>query len=352
MRRSEGGCRLALAPFFIRLNPYMSARQPRPGYASYVFAIGFLLFAFAAMAGQPEPGEYPKEFHVGYQKYSVLLLLKSRGGLEKRLAPLGVEVKWSEFTFGPPMLEALNAGSIDYAATGETPPVFAQAARNAQLVYVGQEPPSPESEAILVPANSSIQRLADLKGKKVAVAKGANAHYLLVSALTKAGLDWKDIQPVYLAPADAYAAFQRGAVDAWAIWDFYRAAAEARLGARLLADATGLAGNFDNYTSRRDFAGQYPKLLAAVLDEIAQTDAWASAHPEQAAAVIAPAVGLEPVIVAAALKRRRYGAGPVTAAFLDSQQHIADTLAALGLIPQPVQVRDATLGAFLAQSSR
>jgi sulfonate transport system substrate-binding protein len=330
----------------------MKIYQAKLGYSVYVFAIGFLLFALATLADTADLGGYPKEFHVGYQKYSVLLLLKSRGTLEKRLAPLGISVKWSEFAFGPPMLEALNAGSIDYAATGETPPVFAQAARNAQLVYVGQEPASPASEAILVPANSNIHTLAELKGKKIAVAKGSNAHYLLISALAKAGLAWKDVQPVYLLPADAYAAFQRGAVDAWSIWDFYRAAAETRLNARLLADGTGLAGNFDNYTSRRDFAGQYPKLIAVVLDEIAQTDAWASANPELAAAVIAPAVGLEPEIVTSALKRRRYGAGPLTAAFLDSQQQIADTLAELGLIPHKIQVREATLGPRLAQSAR
>ena len=328
----------------------MKRWKTRPSYASYVFILGFVLFGLAAYADKPVAGEYPKEFRVGYQKSSTLLLLKTRGVLEKRLGPLGIEVKWSEFTFGPPMLEALNAGSIDYATTGETPPVFAQAARNAQLVYAGQEPSSPHSEALLVPANSAIHSLAELKGKKVAVAKGANAHYLLISALVNVGLSLKDIQPVYLQPADAYAAFERGAVDAWAIWDFYRAAAETRLNARLLADATGLADNFENYTSRREFAGQYPKLLAIVLDEIAQTEAWVAANPEQAAAVVAPQLGLEPAIVALAIKRRHYGAGPVTPEFLDSQQKIADTLYSIGLIPQKIHVREAVLPPPLAQA--
>jgi len=270
-----------------------------------------------------------------------LLLLKTRGSLEQRLAPLGVAVKWSEFPFGPPMLEALNAGSIDYATTGETPPVFAQAARNAQVVYVGQEPASPESEAILVPSNSTIHSLAELKGKKVAVAKGANAHYLLVSALAHAGLGLQDIQPVYLAPSDAFAAFERGSVDAWAIWDFYRAAAETKLNARLLADAKDLANNYENYTSRRAFAKQYPKLLELVLDEIAKTELWIIANPEQAAAVIAPQLGLQPEIVLRGIKRRHYGAGSVTPEFLDSQQKIADTLYSIGLIPTKILTKEA-----------
>lgn len=304
---------------------------------AYAVSLLWLGMSASAWAGP----EYPGEFHVGYQKSSTLFLLKIQGGLEKRLAGLGVKLDWAEFPFGPPMLEALNAGRIDYASTGETPPVFAQAARNAQLVYVGQEPASPESEAILLPKDSTIQTLAGLRGKKVAVAKGANAHYLLLSALAKAGLQLKDIQPVYLAPADAYAAFERGAVDAWAIWDFYRAGAETRLGAKTLADANGLADNFENYTARRAFARQYPALLAVVLEEIAKTEAWIAAHPEQAAALLAAPLGLPQEVVLRGVKRRHYGAGPVTAAFLDSQQKIADALQAIGLIPKPVQVKEA-----------
>ena len=316
----------------------MTASKIKLIYLPYWIALVGFLIASTIHADQLE---YPKEFRVGYQKSSTLLLLKTRGSLEQRLAPLGVSVKWSEFPFGPPMLEALNAGSIDYATTGETPPVFAQAARNAQVVYVGQEPASPESEAILVPSNSTIHSLVELKGKKVAVAKGANAHYLLVSALAHAGLGLQDIQPVYLAPSDAFAAFERGSVDAWVIWDFYRAAAETKLNARLLADAKGLANNYENYTSRRAFAKQYPKLLELVLDEIAKTEQWIVSNPEQSAAVIAPQLGLQPAIVLRGIKRRHYGAGPVTSAFLDSQQKIADTLYSIGLIPTKILTKEA-----------
>lgn len=196
------------------------------------------LFPSQASA-EPPPRPFPEEFRIGYQKPSALFLLKSRGELEKRLAPLGVTVHWAEFPFGPPppMLEALNAGRLDYAFTGETPPVFAQAARGASLVYVAQEPASPRSEAILVPRTSALRTLADLKGKRIAVAKGSNAHYRLIRALVTIGLSLGDIQPVYLAPADARATFERGAVDAWAIWDFYLAAAEIQLGARSLVRA-------------------------------------------------------------------------------------------------------------------
>ncbi len=163
----------------------------------------------------------PKELRIGYQKYGTLVILKARGTLEKRLAGQGVDVKWAEFPFGPPLLEAINVGSIDVGSVGESPPIFAQAA-GADLVYVGNEPPAPAAEAIIVPKDSLIKSVAELKGKRVAVAKGSNANYLLIKLLEKAGLKFSDIEVIYLPPADARAAFESGRVDAWSIWDRYR----------------------------------------------------------------------------------------------------------------------------------
>src|SRR5580704_16310136 len=93
---------------------------------------------------------------IGYQKYGTLVLLKARGGLEKRLAPLHVEVKWTEFPAGPQLLEGLNVGAIDFGIAGEAPPIFAQAA-GADLIYVGNEPAASAAEAIIVPSNSAIK---------------------------------------------------------------------------------------------------------------------------------------------------------------------------------------------------
>ena len=162
---------------------------------------------------------------IGYQKYGTLVLLRADGSLDKRLAEKGVDVRWTEFPAGPQLLEGLNVGSVDFGTTGETPPVFAQAA-GADLLYVAHEPPAPLSEAILVPKDSPLKTAADLKGKRVAFNKGSNVHYLLVRALEDAGLSINDVTPVYLAPADARAAFERGSVDAWVIWDPFQAAAE------------------------------------------------------------------------------------------------------------------------------
>ena len=150
---------------------------------------------------------------IGYQKYGTLVLLKERGTLEKRLAATGYDVTWTEFPAGPQLLEALNVGAIDFGTTGEAPPIFAQAA-GAPLAYVGYEPPAPAGEAVIVPSDSPIKEVAELKGRKVALNKGSNVHYLLVRALEAFSLALTDVEPVYLPPADARAAFERGAVDA------------------------------------------------------------------------------------------------------------------------------------------
>jgi sulfonate transport system substrate-binding protein len=280
---------------------------------------------------------------IGYQKYGTLVLVKARGQLDRRLAAAGARVQWAEFPFGPPMLEALNAGHLDLAASGETPPVFAQAAKGSSLVYLGYEAPSPEGEALLVRNEAPIRRVADLKGRKIAVARGSNAHYFLLRALEAAGLGWQDIQPVYLLPAEARAAFATGEVDAWAIWDFHLAAAEASLAVRVLADAQGLTPNHEIYTSRRDFVQAHPGLLRSVLAEIAATDEWAKTHVEQAAVLLDRQLQIGTGVLLRALKRRGYGLHPADPTLRANQQRVADTLLALGLLPRPIKVSEAIL---------
>jgi len=274
---------------------------------------------------------------VGFQKYGNVILLKGRGGLEQRLAPLGFRVEWREFPSGPPLLEALNAGAIDFGHAGETPPIFAQAA-GVPFVYAAYEPPAPKGEAILVPKNSPLKTLADLRGKKIALNKGSNVHYLLVRALEKAGLKYSEIEPIYLAPADARAAFERGALDAWVIWDPFLAAAEAATGARTLADATGLATNRQFYLAGQTFANANPTALDAIIAGIADIDRFAAGHESAVAAELSAGIGIPAPILEVALKRQTYGVRPLDAEVVSDQQHIADVFYGLGLVPKKVVV--------------
>src|ERR1700678_3254308 len=217
---------------------------------------------------------------IGYQKYGTLVLLKARGSLEKRLAPMHVEVKWTEFPAGPQLLEGLNVGAIDFGIAGEAPPIFAQAA-GADLVYVGNEPQASAGEAILVPKDSPIKTLAELKGKKIALNKGSNVHFMLVKLLEKAGLKYSDIDPIFLTPADARAAFERGSVDAWAIWDPFFAAAQRQTGARILADGSGVVSNHQFFLASRPYASKRADVTAIVLEEVAAVDQWAKTNPKE-----------------------------------------------------------------------
>ncbi|WP_424630603.1 sulfonate ABC transporter substrate-binding protein [Bradyrhizobium sp. SYSU BS000235] len=280
-----------------------------------------------------------KTVRIGFQKYGKLVLLKGRGTLEDKLKPLGYKVVWTEFPSGPPLLEALNVGAIDFGVAGETPPIFAQAA-GAPLVYLAYDPPAPQGEAILVPKDSKLTSVADLKGKKVALNKGSNVHYLLVRALEKAGLKYTDIQPVFLPPSDALAAFTRGSVDAWVIWDPYEAAAEASTGARILADGTDLVANHQFYFSSKAFLNTDSKAVDVVLEALNEADEWAKNNIETVAEQLSPSVGLPASVLAASLKRESYGLKPISDEVIASQQRIADTFHELGLVPKAIKVSD------------
>jgi sulfonate transport system substrate-binding protein len=303
-----------------------------------------LAFALAAALGSVAGAASAAEtLRVGYQKYGTFLLLKARGLLEKKLEPLGYTVTWTEFPGGPQLLEALNVGALDFGITGEAPPIFAQAA-GAPLVYVAHEPAAPLSEAILVPKDSPLKSVADLKGKKVALNKGSNVHYLLVKALEHAGLSYSDITPVFLKPSDGRAAFEHGDVDAWVIWDPFQAAAEVSIEARTLASGEGLVSNHQFYLGAKPFVEANPKVVEAITASIREIDAWAGGNVDQAATELAPAVGIPAPVLKLALSRQAWGVKPITPEVVAEQQKIADTFATLGLIPKPIRILDAVLG--------
>jgi sulfonate transport system substrate-binding protein len=306
--------------------------------AAFFTTLGLLVVLPAHAQGKPE------SLRIGFQKSASLLTLqKSQGTLEKRLAPLGVAVKWVEFPAGPQLLEGLNVGAVDVGFVGEAPPIFAQAA-GARFVYIGNDPAAPEAEAIVVPKDSALKSVADLKGKKVALNKGSNVHFLLAKALEKHGLKYADVTPVFLPPADARAAFERGAVDAWAIWDPFLAAVEKQSGARILVDGRGVVNNFAYYLAERGYAEKYPQIVQALFEDTVAQGHWLKANVTKAAALIAPLQGLEPEVVEKSLQRHQFGVKPLTPAVAAEQQKIADTFHALGLIPKPIRIVDALPG--------
>lgn len=302
-----------------------------------VLAVTAASWAGLSDAQSPATGALP-QLRIGFQKGSInLVLLKSLGLLDKRLP--GSAISWVEFPAGPQLLEALAVGSVDFGATGDSPPVFAQAA-GKDLFYVGAEPPKPDASAILVKPDSALKTLADLKGRRIALQKGSSAHFLLVQAVKKAGLQWSEIQPVYLPPADARAAFERGAVDAWVIWDPYYAAAELAGPVRVLATSRELSSNNSFYLASRRLASHEPT-LRALFAALSETDAYLQSRREDSAQRFADFSGLPLVTVQRVLERRPPSpVGPLTPALVAEQQQVADAFAQLGLIPRPLRVAE------------
>ncbi|SJZ83089.1 sulfonate transport system substrate-binding protein [Enhydrobacter aerosaccus] len=280
-----------------------------------------------------------KELRFGYQRSGTLLIAKQQGVLEKRLNPLGVDVKWSEFSFGPPLLEALNVGSLDYGVTGDAPPIFAQAAK-AKLLYVAAVEAGGSGSAILVPPGSTLQNLADLKGKRVGFARASSAHNLTIAALEKAGLSWNDIVPVQLAPADARTAFENGALDAWTIWDPYFAVAETRPGVRVLATAQGIAKQNAFFLGNSDYTRANPEVISAVNEELAKVATWAEANRDAVARVLVEATGIDLAVWQRSVARTEYRIAPLDEGVIEEQQRVADRFHKLGLIPNKIVVRD------------
>lgn len=303
-----------------------------------------LAIAFTVSASAPAGAQTPDTLRIGYQKSSTLItLLKANGELEKELAAAGVKVSWHEFTSGLPLLEALNVGGVDFSAdVADTVPVFAQAA-GAKLVYVAEEAPSPAAQAILAPANSDLTSLEQLKGRKIAVTKGAGSHYLLLAALAKAGLSAKDVSPAYLTPADGRAAFIGGKVDAFVTWEPFLASTQAQSGARILADGAGLASYKRYYLSTEGYANRGGKALEIIFANLKSTGTWIKAHPKEAAAQLSALWNIDAPIVETGNGRRSYAVGPVTREGLGEQQKIADAFFAEGLFPKKVDAAAVTV---------
>ncbi|MBV7454407.1 aliphatic sulfonate ABC transporter substrate-binding protein [Acidovorax sp. sif1233] len=304
-------------------------------------AIAALSSGLAAAQGKPETLQ---TLRIGLQKSSTLTtILRTRGTLEQLLAPLNVKVTWHEFTSGLPLLEALNLGNIDVSAdVADTVPVFAQAA-GANLTFVAQESPSPSAQAIVVRADSPIKTVADLKGKKIGFAKAAGVHFLLIAALEKSGLAFKDIEPAYLTPADGRAAFERGAIDAWVVWDPFLAAVQKQSTVRVLADGRDLASYQRYYLAGTPFAQARPDVLRVFFNELQKAGVWVKQSPKDAAALLAPVWGLDAGVIELANSRRSYEVRAVVPAALTEQQRIADAFFAEKLLPRRVNALDVPL---------
>ncbi|PLS14820.1 aliphatic sulfonate ABC transporter substrate-binding protein [Bacillus sp. M6-12] len=289
-----------------------------------------------------KPTAKPKDevVKIGYQKNGPLVILKSLGTLEKRLEPEGYKVEWKEFTSGPALMEALNGGSINFGRSGDSPPIFAQAA-DTPFVYVAAGKSKFKGSGILVHKDSPIKSLADLKGKKIGFAKGSSSHYLLVKALKKAGVSYEDIQPSFLQPGDARVAFEQGNIDAWAIWDPFTADTEIHSNARMLVNGEGLTTDRDFFLANTEFAKNNSDVIDIIIEEIQKSADWANSNHDELVAMLSPILKIDEKSLLMSAQRRVYGVDQLNKQIISEQQEIADTYVELKIIPKEINVNDA-----------
>ncbi|MCG6134670.1 MAG: aliphatic sulfonate ABC transporter substrate-binding protein [Nostoc sp. LLA-1] len=272
-----------------------------------------------------------------------LAVLEQKGILAERLAPLGYSVEWPEFAAGPQQLEALNAGALDIASTAESPPIFSQAA-GAPLVYLAANSSDGQAVSLLVPQNSPIQSIKELKGKKVAFQKASIGHYLIVRALEREGLQLSDIESVALAPPDANVAFSQRKVDAWFIWEPFVTRNVQNGTGRVLTDGgNGLRDTNNFISTNRKFYEENREVIKVFLEELQKANNWAINNPKEIAQLLSATTQLEPPILEIMHDKYDFTLVPITEAIINKQQEVAEKWYGLGLIPKEVNVRDSFL---------
>jgi sulfonate transport system substrate-binding protein len=345
----------------------MSELTPRPavvagrGHGSRRFAGGAVTAALlvlggatACSSGSPSSDASPSAaasvnvsavtLNIGDQAGSGAEALLTAAGLINKLP---FTAKWSDFTSGPPMLQAMGSGSIDVGGVGDAPPIF-EASAGGQIAVVGATISDPASAALLVPKNSPITSVAELKGQSIAVAQGSSANYHLLAVLEKNGLTIKDVTPDYLQPAEAEAAFASGHVAAWDVWSPFIEQAEVQDGARVLASGSAIGTTYSFVVASRA-ALDNPAKAAAIRDYLTLLDQayqWVGTHAAAWAATWGKATGLPAAVMTKAVADDKPVPQAITPAVITAEQDVANAFTAAGLIPGHVDFKDFAVTTF------
>ncbi|MGW0036140.1 ABC transporter substrate-binding protein [Gordonia sp. NPDC003376] len=255
-------------------------------------------------------------------------------------------VEYSVFSGGDQQLQALQSGAIDVAQSSEIPPVFAAAGGTVKFKQVAVQTGTTLLQEVIVPADSSITSIKELKGKEVGYVKNTTAAYFLNELLKQNGLTWNDIKPRPLLPNDGLAALNGGSIDAFASYGNTIINAHQH-GAKTIGSGRDiLSGNFPWSVSTDVLTDA--KQQAAVVDLLTRINrAYAylrDGHQQQYAEAFAAATK-QPV--SSALQQFTDGEaqrptkiGPPTQTVIDSQQQVADSLTEIKALPKKIDVTD------------
>ncbi|PZO36629.1 MAG: aliphatic sulfonates ABC transporter substrate-binding protein [Pseudanabaena frigida] len=286
----------------------------------------------------PNSGEKKVIRVVRSKQLGGLAVLEKKELLAKALQPLGYEVKWAEFAAGPQALEALNAKGLDIAYTAESPPVFYQAAGN-ELIFIGATASNGKGISLLVPKDSPVKSIQDLKGKKIAFQKASIGHYLAVRAFENAGLTINDFESVFLPPPDAAAAFSQGSLAGWFVWDPFVPRTEASGAGRVLFDGEKLRDTRNFISTRRDYYTDNKEAIKIFLSEYEKAEKWIQDNPKEAAELLTDVSKIDVPTLLKMHPKYQYGLRPFSQEIIDEQERVADFWFRLKLIPKRPDVK-------------
>ncbi|MGJ7919784.1 aliphatic sulfonate ABC transporter substrate-binding protein [Neobacillus sp. LXY-4] len=322
---------------------------------SLILFLSISLFAGCSSIGKKQETASVKNekvtITIGIQQIlGPLMLARNKGWFEEEFAKLGVDVKWSEFQSGPPHFEAMASDRLDFGQVGNSPVLAAQAA-GIPFKEIASISEGLKGNAIIVQKGSSIKTLKDLKGKKVAVAKGSSGFNLLYQAIDKAGLKPEDVEIIQLQPDEAQPAFETGAVDAWAIWDPFISLQQLKNGARVLANCESVNVVSPSFTIVREkFAKEHPELVVEFLKVYEKALKWQNEHPEEAIKIFAEEKKLAPEVVEQVLENTTSINVPIDKKIINSQQETADFQYSLKAINQKIDTKQVVDNSYIKKA--
>jgi sulfonate transport system substrate-binding protein len=321
------------------------------GLAAVLTATACSSSSSSPAASSSSPGAGPSAanvssvtLNIGDQKGTGAQALLEAAGL---IGKLPFKANWSDFTSGPPMLQAMGSGSVDIGGVGDAPPVFA-AAGGEQVAIVGARATPDNAAALVVPKGSPITSPSQLRGKKIAVSQGSSADYHLLTVLNKAGLTTKDVTLDYLQPAEALAAFNSGHVDAWDIWSPYIEQVTGQDNARVLVNGSGYGSPYSFEVASRAALSD-PAKAAAIRDYLKilnQAYVWSETHVQTWAKLWGDATGLPNSVMVKASQDDVNKPATITPAVITAEQQLVTTFYKAGLIPTSVSMSSYTVTTY------
>ncbi|MEC0768560.1 aliphatic sulfonate ABC transporter substrate-binding protein [Bacillus atrophaeus] len=292
-----------------------------------------------------------KEINIGIQQsLSPLLIAKEKGWFEETFEKEGIKVKWTEFQSGPPQFEGLAADKLDFSQVGNSPVISGQAA-GISFKEIGLSQDGLKANGILVKKDSGIHNLKDLKGKKIAVAKGSSGFDFLYKALDQEGLSADDVNIIQLQPDEATSAFENGAVDAWSIWEPYLSIETLKHEAKIIANGESTDLYSPGFTLvRTTFADEYPDEVVRFLKVYDKAVAWQKKHREEAADLYADIKNLDKEVVKNVLNNTEPLNEVINDDIIKAQQETADFQYRTKAINKKIDVKEVVDNSFIKKA--